>query len=278
MLQASGDTKEKDRLFKKNAELMEEIENLKEQLELLRIERNCCQSRLNDLKKIKYEYEDLKEKTRRFDTLQAECACYKSKCENLCNIEAECQKFRKIAEKSEILETEKENLLKRLEDCMCIIHGHKDKIEDLLETTRSLDRLKAECKCYKNKCENLYNIETECEKLRKRAQKSEILEAERQDLLHKLQDCLTIINNHENKIKTLSDHIEALTQSLELKSQVRDFYFLKLGTCYLIELSYEQEAALYSTAKFCQLKNHPPTLFCTSIPCLLPEISSLVCQ
>lgn len=134
VLQASGDTDEKEKLLKRISELEKDIENYKlqlKELELLRIERNCCQARLNDLKKVQCNYQDLLEKTRGFETLQAKCASYKQKCEKLSNLEAECLALRENNQKAVLLEVERQNLLKELQECMCCMRSQQEEIEKL---------------------------------------------------------------------------------------------------------------------------------------------------
>lgn len=106
--------------------------------EVLKVERDKLQMRVNELADIEAQYLKLLDKTRGFDAMKSERDMYKQKYEELLGLECECDILKAHLENAKDIDKERDALQRQVRECECCIADQEDEIKRLIT---HIDRL-----------------------------------------------------------------------------------------------------------------------------------------
>ncbi|KAF7266369.1 hypothetical protein GWI33_020394 [Rhynchophorus ferrugineus] len=138
-------TSERDAMSRRIDSMKKEMENQKAkamEAEMLRLERDRLQIKLNELSDLQIQHEDMINKMKIFDNIKAERDMYKQKYEEVLEMECQCEMLKAQVDEARIIGRERDQLQKQVQDLETCICEQEDEIKNLVLQVDSISKTK----------------------------------------------------------------------------------------------------------------------------------------
>ncbi|XP_060518388.1 uncharacterized protein LOC132697113 [Cylas formicarius] len=207
---------ERDAMAKRIENLKKEVDSNKSKIreaEMLRLERDGLQIKLNELNEIQAQFEVVMEKLKTFDTIKDERDMYKQKYEEILEMECRCEMLQSQVDEAHFMIRERDHLKKQvhdLETCICEQENEIKRLISQMDSNNIVTSFKEELT---SKTQILSNLEKKLDLQRVRIEELEIL-------LHKAEHALSQKDCHIKCLENqLNDREYCINRSKKLNQK-----------------------------------------------------------
>ncbi|XP_030749511.1 protein Daple-like [Sitophilus oryzae] len=214
---------ERDAMAKRIESMKKEMDNQKAKVteaEMMRLERDRLQIKLNELSDVQNQYEDMMNKMKIFDNIKAERDMYKQKYEEVLEMECRCEMLKAQVDEARTIGRERDQLQRQVEDLEACICEQENEIRSLVIQVDSITKNKSSKDGQMNTMIDTMKKDIEAKDKMIAASQEQLIQAQQTSL--KIKELEKQLHRAEHTILQKECHIRCLEDELKCKTGTID--------------------------------------------------------